>query len=555
MKRKSRRLIAAAIACMMTIGYLAGCSGKKQDAAENLPGAETDRDAEKNKTEKIGGIENSNTGEEPVTIEWLAYTCYGKPDPDAEVIKRMEEKFNVKFKFWYVDDQNWEEVLNTKIAGGDMPDIMRIKNNSNIPTYVKQGILAEISDDILTKIPSYTASTKAYDPDGTSFIDTYYDGKCYALKSVNANGIYPTVLTWRKDWLENVGIDKIPTTLEEYEKAMYAFTNDDPDGNGIKDTFGMSNTTMNAVFGAYGAIPLKEFRGTGTQNLFFTMLDGKVAFAAVQPEMKEALRTLQKWYRDGVIDPEFITGENKSGYWAVSQDFENGKVGVTGMAMSSHWRPPFEGEKAGGSVYESFMAVNPEAKWGETIDIGAPFTGPEGKSGTHCWGAYGSNGIGITTKCLEDPRKVEAVCAIIETMCSDFDMFVLGKYGIEGEHYYIDENGRYVSNEQYASPTEGNKVGLNVISYLYNGDFDKKADSATFEFMDQYKSAGYMNVLVPQTEAADQYLTDLKTFTLDAYIKIITGEEEIDYFDDFVEEFNATGGQQIVDEINEYMGY
>ena len=94
---------------------------------------------------------------------------------------------------------------------------------------------------------------------------------------------------------------------------------------------------MNAIFGAYGAIPMKEFRGTGTQNLFYTMKDGKVEFACVQPEMKEALAKLREWYKEGLIDPEFITGENKSGYWAVSQDFDNSKVGVTGMSMANHW--------------------------------------------------------------------------------------------------------------------------------------------------------------------------------------------------------------------------
>ena len=56
-----------------------------------------------------------------------------------------------------------------------------------------------------------------------------------------------------------------------------------------------------------------------------------------------------------------------------------------------------------------------------------------------------------------------------------------------------------------------------------------------------------------RTEAADEYLTDLKTYTLDSYIKIITGEEDIDFFDEYVEEFNSTGGQQIIDEINEMM--
>lgn len=71
-----------------------------------------------------------------------------------------------------------------------------------------------------------------------------------------------------------------------------------------------------------------------------------------------------------------------------------------------------------------------------------------------------------------------------------------------------------------------------------------------YEFMDKYKSTGYADVLVPQTEASAQYLADLKTFTLDPYIKIITGEASVDRFDEFVLRFNELGGQQILDEIN-----
>ena len=48
--------------------------------------------------------------------------------------------------------------------------------------------------------------------------------------------------------------------------------------------------------------------------------------------------------------------------------------------------------------------------------------------------------------------------------------------------------------------------------------------------------------------------TDLKTFALDAYIKFITGEESMDKWEDFVNQFNSLGGQQIVDEINAALG-
>ncbi|MFD0717029.1 hypothetical protein [Paenibacillus sp. GCM10027626] len=42
----------------------------------------------------------------------------------------------------------------------------------------------------------------------------------------------------RKDWLDNVGIDKLPETLDEYHEVLRRFTFNDPDQNGKNDMYG-----------------------------------------------------------------------------------------------------------------------------------------------------------------------------------------------------------------------------------------------------------------------------------------------------------------------------
>ncbi len=543
-KNQFKKHVAMGLTMILAMSTFAGCGKSDSRSKETAANTTSEKSADKEKAD-------TNKNEDPVTIDWLAYNCYGQPDPNAEVVKEIEQKFNVKLNFWYVDDQKWDEVLGAKLASGDMPDVMRIKNTSNIATYVKQGILAEVTDDMLAKVPTYMKYIKQFDTTGSAFTDLYYDGKLYGFKTPSDTGVYPTVLTWRLDWLKKVGMNKMPSTIDEFEKAIYAFRNDDPDGNGKKDTYGMSNTVMNAVFGAYGAIPLKEFRGTGTQNLFYTMKNDKVAFACVQPEMKEALKKLQKWYKDGVIDPEFVTGENTAGYWATSQAFENDKVGVTGMAMSAHWAPPLTEGTSGGACYTGFTALHPDTKWGETIDIGSAITGPSGESGTHTWGAFNTTGVGITTKCAKDPRKVNAIFKILETYSSDDDYATLASFGIKDVNYKINADGTKTQIEPYNELSDSSRAGIGVVTIGYNPITTRGNAPKSYEFYDKYKTTGYEDILVPQTEAASQYLTDLKTYALDSYIKIITGEEKIDYFDTFVSKFNDMGGKQIVDEINE----
>ena len=68
----------------------------------------------------------------------------------------------------------------------------------------------------------------------------------------------------RQDWLDNLGL-KMPTTIEELKEVARAFTEDDPDGNGQNDTYGLavdgvevltkSIGTLEGFFECFGLYP------------------------------------------------------------------------------------------------------------------------------------------------------------------------------------------------------------------------------------------------------------------------------------------------------------
>ncbi|GHV25990.1 lipoprotein LipO [Clostridia bacterium] len=493
---------------------------------------------------------------DPIAIEWLAYNTYGQPDAAAsKVIQTVQEKYNINLSFWFVDDQQWDEVLGVRLASGEMPDIMKIKNVQNTSKYQQQGILAEITPEMLAKMPAYVGVVNEYDVDDNIWVDATVDGKIYALKGINLGSSYPTTLIWRLDWLKNVGIDETPVSIDEWETALRKVTFEDPDQNGKNDTFGISNTVISAVFGAFGAIPLKEFRGSGTQNLFMTKKDDKMVFAATQPESKQALELLARWYAEGLIDPEFITGENTGGYWAVSQAFENNKVAVMGMSMANHWNPPLVEGAAPGACLKSFLELHPDAVFGETVIPGLPPVGPEGKSGAHTWGVAGGS-FGITAKGAENPDKLDVLLQMIEDVFADFDYATMVAYGFAEEDDYSIIEGMYVSNPQkYTDTAASTQAGLNVLNAtISNPEFAKRFNEPQYAFLDQWKTNGYMDEKYPAVPAQDQYLADLKTYTLQTYVDIITGTQSVDSFDSFAAKFNEQGGKQIEDEINAAMG-
>lgn len=56
----------------------------------------------------------------------------------------------------------------------------------------------------------------------------------------------------------------------------------------------------------------------------------------------------------------------------------------------------------------------------------------------------------------------------------------------------------------------------------------------------------------PNTESMTMYMSTLEQMRDETIVKIITGAEPVEYFDTFVDDWYALGGQDIVDEMNEW---
>ena len=298
MKKKVQRMIAGAMAVTMAAALVSGCS---ISSTETTGTAGT-------------GTETSQTPqiEEPVQLSWLMGRNSAEVDDDSPVVKKIEERFNIDLKGFYVDATNFQENLNVKFAGGEMPDIMVIDTPAMLATYVEGGIVGELPIEVIReKAPNFTKIADQYD-DGSLWGTMIYEGKNYGVS--NPMQVVPMAMFWRKDWLDKLNLE-VPETLEEYEKVLTAFVENDPDGNGKKDTAGMAERSFNAVFGAFG---LRCTSGLSTTSGFVVEEmqlgeDNVPFFPYIRPEAKEALTVLHDWYTKGIIDKEFITGENHGG--------------------------------------------------------------------------------------------------------------------------------------------------------------------------------------------------------------------------------------------------
>ncbi|WP_207655793.1 extracellular solute-binding protein [Vallitalea okinawensis] len=535
-----KKVISLILAMIMVMSLFAGCSSddqstEKTDSTTKVEGSEA--------KDKDGDVKEEKRYE----ISWTAYQK-APTDPDGEMLKYFEDMFNVDIDVWNLEHNKYEEMLNVRLAAGEVPDLFRVRKPDQLLGYVNQGVLAEIPEDTLNQYaPNIVQVTEENAP---GFLDFgKVDGKLYGIASVNPTNIFRLPIIYRKDWMEAVGVDKVPETLEEFEDLMYKFAKEDPDGNGINDTYGLSQDGMIAIFGAFGGVPHKDY---------WIEQDGKAVYTGTMPEMKEAVALLNKWYEDGVLDPEFITGENTGGYWAISHSFVNGRIGMTNKGNFYHWTPEgafsmvdAEGNEVpteAGAVYKELMLVQPDAE----IVFGQPPVGPTGISGTRQYNRL-MNFYGIGVYAAQEEGKMEKILEILDYVSAnpDIEVRTTATKGIRGKHWeWVNKDkGEAVTLDEYKDTDYSYEIGANLNMTV---PFKPINTQAEWAYEEGFHLNGIESVIQVATPKMNEYSAELKKIREEAYISMIAGDKPLSYFEEFVEKYNAAGGTEVEEEVNEW---
>ncbi len=510
---KKNRILAAILAAMMLVGTVTGCGSKTQS--------------------------NTIDDSTPPVMEWTRGSNTIYIDDDAEIVKHIEEKYNIDLKAWQLDPKKFNEQLAARMAGGEMPDVITLSDMSLVAQLIEGGMIHEMPIELIKeKAPNYYEQTKKHD-DGSMWTQLVYNGKNYGVMQPMA--VTPFSMFWNKKWLDAVG-KEVPTTLEEYEDVLTAFVENDPDGNGKKDTAGMAERSFGAVFGAFGlrcvtggnaGLKVEEMQ-LGEDNVPF--------FPWTRPEAKQALEVLRRWYEKGILDKEFITGENHGGYVWLSHSFMNGRIGLT-SAQTTHY---FAGPDTKNPEYwnicgKEYFALNPDGE----IVIGPAPVGPNGKSGTEAWAKYG-NLTFLTTKAFEDPRKVDAFFKILDDQYTDLEFAKLVGYGKKDVHYKETDIGikRIIDGD------EARKAGIMLVNFD-NVDLTTAIQGEAMKFRNESAPHGYYRFNTPAVPEYLEKISTLDTITEKAYTDIITGKKPLDYFETYVEEFNKAGGSEVEKAVQE----
>lgn len=219
--------------------------------------------------------------------------------------------------------------LNVTLASGDLPDVIPVN-----ATQLKQLADAGQIEDMTALYEKYASplTKEILLQEGTSPFDAVkIDGKLMAIPQVESS-IERAMFIWiRTDWLTKLGMQP-PKTMADVQAISKAFAENDPDGNGKKDTYGLGLTK--GLWG--GAMGLEGFMAgyKAYPNMWLTDASGKLIFGGIQPEVKKGLQVLQGMFKNGELDQEF--GIKDGG--KVSEQIAAGKIGMEyGEQWNSIW--------------------------------------------------------------------------------------------------------------------------------------------------------------------------------------------------------------------------
>lgn len=472
--------------------------------------------------------------EAPVTIKFMAnFASAEQPESDKRFIAEIEAMNNVKLEYEVPPATGYTERLQLMLASGTYPDAIMFLDSADqsFQNAVKEGIVIPVNDYIKDKkyLQEYTY-TASWDQ-----LKVNADENIYGIPrtSVVRNDGYVV----RKDWLDKIGFEvpeDFEITIEQFEEILTKFSNDDPDGNGKKDTYGYggiynSQKSLDPLIpGAFGLTGWQKASG-GEYEYMNPMYD------KTNTAFKDALEFSSRMYKSGFFDPDSAINDS-------SKQRERFVIGLTGVI------PYFSGYyfTLRRDVQQNFPDAELTYLFIKDKD-GVVKGGSLGASSTGLWGFW------AITSTAKNPQKIADV---LDSWLSD-EMWEKTAWGYEGVDFVI-ENGEYVVPEP--KPGSAN-VRRQTMRRAYDTNFfisitspqeQKDAMIPWLEKAIETVVPALDNAYVPEAAKKANYM-DYDKVWQQTIMKIIMGEEPVSKFDSLLDGWYKNGGEDYVKQMNEYI--
>ena len=532
---KVKNLWAIIMTVALAVGSLGGCGNSatssmessSQDGTDNVVSAESVSDEEKITLTYWIPMNSSLAQVEQSYDNTLYY-------------QELQERLNIDIEFQHPPVGQESEQFQLMIASGELPDLIDVNWGSSYPggaaKAIEDGIIIPLND-YMDQMPNYKESFESNElniKEGTTDAGDIYG--FYTLQTGERSLKVMQAMMLRMDWLEEMNLE-LPETIAEWEIVLETFKQKE----GVEYPLTM---TFNDLKGS-------ENFNTAYKvgNSFYVDDEDRVQYGPSQEAYKEYLTTLNRWYENGYLDPDFASID---GAYVTSQIL-NGKAGV-----SYAWIGAGLGSWLDAATEEGFSmegVANPVSEKGEEAFLAASLNANLGATQT-C----------VTTVAAEDEKKMEAITRLFDYVYSD-EGLILRTYGVEGETFeMVDGEPIYMDiitdnpdgldmaqalakYTQAAVSGPGYGMVEGYVDQYYQHDEQKNTMYRVNEANDIVEKHTYPAAQL-STEEADEYasiMAEVEPVKDEQMIAFITGVRPLDEFDDFVEELKALGIDRAVE--------
>lgn len=477
--------------------------------------------------------------------------------------RMIEEKLQADLNFvWTVKRGDpYTQKLKLAIASNDLPDVFLVGFDEYLEL-VKNDMI----EDLTGVMDAYASEglKEMYTTDGGKALETMkVEDKIYGIPSMGTIDNNSPVVWVRQDWLDKLKLEA-PTNMEQLKKVTQAFIEQDPDGNGQKDTTGLpgQSTFFKSDMFAFDGIfnQNQSFPGYWIKNQ-----SGEIVYGSTTPETKEALGILRDMYAEGLIHKEF--GAMK--YDQASQLVVSNKAGIF---FGSWW--------AGWSPLSDSVKNDPKAVW-RAYTVKASEEGP--------YYAKQERPIGNILVVKKGFAYPEAAVKIINWQIKmqyedksidpykDLDPQVHDNaLPIDIQLWRADEvlklhelvmkiaAGETIDEATYDGPKYLIEDATKVAEQWMKGEDWLKQNAD--KFGEPFSRVKGVEPLVAEkniervysefyskTKTMERKWVNLTKLEETAFMQIVLGNKPLDYFDEFVAEWNKQGGSQITEEVREQL--
>ena len=426
------------------------------------------------KNNNLNNIDWSKVIDDPnihLTYELVETALYQAQmlDSNAYAKNLLEERFNITLNYSTIDPVSYNRKGPLSLASGIIPDVFR-QPFTSLKYSAKHGFIIPIPISVLIKhAPTYVKMIN--ENTDLAWMAGRVEDQNYCIPQLNLGDLQPIPGIWRKDWLEAVGINKVPDTINEYELAFNLFKDQKPDaksfltafGDGLSPnqrqlildkanpTWGMSGDIINwrtgmftEIFGAYNIQPFQ-----------WIFVNGSIEWGGIQNEAKQALGKLKEWYQAGYIHPDFAQDHHSrevfqkiyssiTGYiafWAnyVELHPDRERIRTMGNLQRERDKEMLSNLGVSDSNTETLLdEANSNGRYKNLWTTAFIPAGPNGHRGNRVSGTLGqyTTPVVFGKQMINQPEKVIRWLRMIETALNDDELMTQITIGKEGLHWY-----------------------------------------------------------------------------------------------------------------------